>query len=75
MNSADPSCAFSAQVTVHKLSTDFRAATRLETATVPAEIPAGKVLVRFAYAGCNARCGRHDAAVPLPASDEFISAL
>ncbi|MEW5301521.1 MAG: hypothetical protein WDW36_004378 [Sanguina aurantia] len=42
------------KVTIHTLSSDFAAATRIEPARLPARVRAGHVLVRVAYAGVNA---------------------
>ncbi len=39
---------------MHTLSTDFRAATRIEREPLPPQLPPGHILVRRAYAGVNA---------------------
>lgn len=41
-------------IEVHRLSTDFRAATRIVRRPLPAALPAGSVLIRRLYAGINA---------------------
>jgi hypothetical protein len=41
-------------VEVHRLSTDFRAATRVVQRPLPATLPPGAVLIRRLFAGVNA---------------------
>lgn len=41
-------------IEVHRLSTDFRAATHIVQRPLPAALPAGTVLIRRAFVGINA---------------------
>lgn len=77
----------SKKVQVHKLSNDFREATRVVSQALPSTIPAGHVLLRLAFAGVNASdvnfsSGRYHASVeqaqvslPFDAGFEAVGAV
>lgn len=60
------------KVNIYKLSSDFAAATRIQSARLPARVRAGHVLVRVAYAGVNASDINYTAGGPPSLGSELV---
>jgi hypothetical protein len=67
LHAPPPSPRAAPQVVVQRLSTDFRAATALVSAPLPAAVPPGQVLIRRTFVGINASDVNFSAGAPPPA--------